>query len=132
MPSGRILIVEDEDKLRRVIQLHLGAADFEIDGAATAEQAMAMAPMADVILTDLRLPGMDGLQFVQQLQARGIQAGIIVMTAHGSVETAVEAMKLGAATSCRSPSRSNISRQWSIKSSRCRCCALKTFGCGKS
>jgi DNA-binding NtrC family response regulator len=103
MPSGRILIVEDEDKLRRVIQLHLGAADFEIDGAASAEQAMAMAPMADVILTDLRLPGMDGLQFVQQLQAKGIQAGIIVMTAHGSVETAVEAMKLGAADFLQKP-----------------------------
>lgn len=94
--SGRILIVEDEDKLRRVIELQLQSAGFETDGAASAEQAMPLVQLADLILTDLRLPGMDGLQFLQQLQARGVQAGMIVMTAHGSIETAVEAMKRGA------------------------------------
>ncbi|MGH9638905.1 MAG: sigma-54-dependent transcriptional regulator, partial [Bryobacteraceae bacterium] len=60
------------------------------------EQAMPLAPLAQVIVTDLRLPGMDGLQFIQQLQARGVTASVIVITAHGSIETAVEAMKLGA------------------------------------
>ncbi len=63
---------------------------------ATAEQALPLATVAHLIITDLRLPGMDGLEFIQQLQARGIQAAVIVITAHGSVENAVEAMKLGA------------------------------------
>jgi DNA-binding NtrC family response regulator len=96
MPTGRILIVEDEEKLRRVLQIELESAGFEVDGAATAEQAMPLAPLAQVIVTDLRLPGTDGLQFIQQLQARGVEASVIVITAHGSIETAVEAMKLGA------------------------------------
>ncbi|MGA8027284.1 MAG: sigma-54 dependent transcriptional regulator [Bryobacteraceae bacterium] len=74
-----------------------------MDGAPTAEQALPLSTVAHLIITDLRLPGMNGLEFVQQLQARGIQAGIIVITAHGSVETAVEAMKLGAADFLQKP-----------------------------
>jgi DNA-binding NtrC family response regulator len=103
MSAGRILVVEDEDKLRRVIQLQLESAGFDADGAASAEQAMPLAAMADLIITDLRLPGIDGLQFIQQLQARGVQAAIIVVTAHGSIEAAVDAMKLGAADFLQKP-----------------------------
>ncbi len=103
MPAGRILIVEDEDKLRRVVQLHLESAGFEVDGAPTAEQALPLATVANLIVTDLRLPGMDGLQLIQQLQERGIQASVIVITAHGSVEAAVQAMKLGAADFLQKP-----------------------------
>src|SRR5436309_1070039 len=103
MPPGRILIVEDEDKLRRVMQLHLESAGFEVDSAPTAEQALSLAPQANLIITDLRLPGMDGMRFVQQLQSRGVQAGIIVVTAHGTVETAVDAMKMGAADFLQKP-----------------------------
>jgi DNA-binding NtrC family response regulator len=103
MAAARILIVEDEDKLRRVIQLHLESAGFEVDGTPTAELALPLATVANLIITDLRLPGMDGLQLIQQLQSRGIQAGIIVITAHGSVEAAVEAMKLGAADFLQKP-----------------------------
>ena len=103
MSAGRILVVEDEDKLRRVVQLHLESAGFDVDGAPSAEQAMGLATVVNLIITDLRLPGMDGLEFIQQLQARGIPAAIIVMTAHGSVETAVEAMKRGAADFLQKP-----------------------------
>src|SRR5580698_9709030 len=90
MSVGRILVVEDEDKLRRVVQLELESAGYEVDGAPTAEQGLPLASLANVIITDLRLPGMDGLQFITQLQARGVQAAVVVITAHGSVETAVD------------------------------------------
>ena len=103
MAAGRILIVEDEDKLRRVIQLQLESAGYEVDGAPTAEQGLPLAMLADLIITDLRLPGMDGLQLIQQLQARGIGVAVLVITAHGSVETAVEAMKRGAADFLQKP-----------------------------
>ena len=103
MSVGRILVVEDEEKLRRVIQLKLESSGFEVDGAATAEQAMNFAAGAQVVLTDLRLPGMDGLRFIEEIQQQGIQAGIIVMTAHGSIETAIEAMKLGAVDFLQKP-----------------------------
>ncbi len=103
MSLNRILIVEDEEKLRRVIQLHLDSAGFEVDTAGSVEQAMPLVSLANLIITDLRLPGMDGLQFIQQLQSRGVQAAVIVVTAHGSVETAVEAMKLGASDFLQKP-----------------------------
>jgi len=103
MPAGRILVVEDEEKLRRVVQLHLESLGFEVDGAASAEQALPLANLANAVITDLRLPGMDGIQLIKQLQARGAPVAVVVMTAHGSVETAVEAMKLGAADFLQKP-----------------------------
>jgi DNA-binding NtrC family response regulator len=101
--KSRVLIVEDEDKLRRVLHLHLESSGFDLDSVATAEQALPLAGAADLIITDLRLPGMDGLRFFQQLQQRGMQAAVIVITAHGSIETAVEAMKMGAADFLQKP-----------------------------
>ncbi len=103
MPAGRILLVEDEDKLRRVVQLHLESLGYEVDGAANAEQGLSSAGAADLVITDLRMPGMDGIQLIKQLQTRGVRSAVIVMTAHGSVENAVEAMKLGAADFLQKP-----------------------------
>jgi DNA-binding NtrC family response regulator len=94
--SSRILIVEDEDRLRRVVELQLRTAGYDVELAATAELALSAAERADLILTDLRLPGMDGLAFLAQLRQRQITAPVIIMTAFSSVETAVEAMKAGA------------------------------------
>src|SRR4051794_32445477 len=103
MTSQRILIVEDEEKLRRVLQLQLKSLRYEIDEASTAEQALLSGVNADLVITDLRLPGMDGIAFIKQMQAQGMQAPVIVMTAHGSVEVAVQAMKLGAADFLKNP-----------------------------
>lgn len=103
MTSGRILVVEDEDKLRRIMRLHLETSGYEVDDASTAEAALPLSGMADLVITDLRLPGMDGLELLAQLQSRGVQAGLIVITAHGTVETAVEAMKRGAADFLQKP-----------------------------
>jgi DNA-binding NtrC family response regulator len=103
MSAARILIVEDEEKLRRVIQLHLTTQGFDVDTAGTAEQALPFVNLVDLIITDLRLPGITGMALIQEAQTRGSLAGIIVMTAHGSVESAVEAMKLGAADFLQKP-----------------------------
>jgi len=94
--SARILIIEDEDKLRRVMELQLKTAGFDVDQAGSAEAGIRLADNADLIITDLRLPGMDGLQLLSSLRERGMQTPIVVMTAFGSIETAVEAMKAGA------------------------------------
>ncbi|HTP85626.1 MAG TPA: sigma-54 dependent transcriptional regulator [Bryobacteraceae bacterium] len=94
--SARILIIEDEDKLRRVMELQLRAAGFEVEQAGTAEDGLKTADSTELIITDLRLPGMDGLQLLAALRERGLQTPIVVMTAFGSIETAVEAMKAGA------------------------------------
>ena len=92
----RILVVEDEEKLRRVIELQLVSSGFDIDKAATAEEAIKIVDRADLVLTDLRLPNMDGLQFLAQIRRQNAQVPVVMMTAYGSVETAVESMKAGA------------------------------------
>jgi DNA-binding NtrC family response regulator len=92
----RILLVEDEDRLRRVIALHLRSEEFDVDEAASAEQALPLVSQAGLVLTDLRLPGMDGLEFLARLRERNARAPVVVMTAFGTVENAVEAMKRGA------------------------------------
>ena len=95
--KARILVVEDEDKLRRVIELQLQSAGFEVEQAGSAEQALRLADRADLILTDLRLPGIDGLELLARLRRQNLQTPVIVMTAFGTIEAAVEAMKGGAA-----------------------------------
>ncbi len=96
MSKHRILVVEDEDKLRRVVELQLQSAGFEVDQAASAEDALKLSDHADLVLTDLRLPGMDGLELLAVLRRQNSRTPVVVMTAFGTVEGAVEAMKAGA------------------------------------
>ena len=91
-----ILVVEDEEKLRRVIELQLKGAGHDVDLAGTAEEGLRLADGADLILTDLRLPGMDGLELLASLRRQNSTTPVIVMTAFSSIETAVDAMKAGA------------------------------------
>jgi DNA-binding NtrC family response regulator len=93
----RILVVDDEEKLRRVIELQLSTAGFEVDKAASAEEALKLAERADLVLTDLKLPGMDGLGLLAAIRRQNMFAPVIMMTAFGSIQVAVEAMKAGAA-----------------------------------
>src|SRR5271156_482025 len=94
--KATVLVVEDEEKLRRVVELQLKTAGYEVEQAGTAEDALKLADRADVIITDLRLPGISGLELLQQLRRQDLRTPVIVMTAFGSIETAVEAMKAGA------------------------------------
>jgi DNA-binding NtrC family response regulator len=97
MPA--ILIIEDEARMRRLLELDLAEAGFQTLSAADAEAGLKLLRQqpVDLVLTDLKLPGITGLEFLQA--ARQIHAAlpVVVMTAYGTVETAVEAMKAGAA-----------------------------------
>jgi two-component system response regulator AtoC len=92
----RILVVDDEEKLRRVIELQLMTAGFDVDKAGSAEEGLKLAERADLVLTDLKLPGMDGLELLAAIRRQNTQSPVIVMTAFGTIEVAVEAMKAGA------------------------------------
>ena len=96
MRKATILVIEDEEKQRRVVGLHLASADYEVKGAGTAEEGWKLAGDADLILTDLKLPGMDGLALLEKLKAQNSHTPVIVMSAFSTVENAVEAMKRGA------------------------------------
>ena len=96
MPT--ILIVEDEAKMRRLLELNLGDDGFTTLSAEDAETGLKLLRenSVDLILTDLKLPGMNGLEFLQTVKRQNAAMPVVVMTAFGSVETAVEAMKAGA------------------------------------
>ncbi len=96
MSRKTILVIEDEEKGRRVIGLHLSSAGHEVKAVGSAEEGLKLAPDADLILTDLKLPGMDGLEFLEKLRGQNLHTPVIVMSAFGTVENAVEAMKRGA------------------------------------
>ena len=96
MPA--ILIVEDEAKMRRLLELNLGEEGFTTLSAGDAESGLKLLRenSVDLVVTDLKLPGMNGLEFLQAVKHQNAALPVIVMTAFGTVETAVEAMKAGA------------------------------------
>jgi two-component system response regulator AtoC len=97
-PAGRILVVDDEASLRDVLGKILSAEGYEVRNAGNGSEALAIlaAERFDFLLCDLRMPVMGGLELMREITARGIPGTVIMMSAFGTVETAVEAMKLGA------------------------------------
>jgi DNA-binding NtrC family response regulator len=93
-----VLIVEDEAKMRRLLELNLGEDGMTTFSAGDAETGLKLLRdnPVDLVLTDLKLPGMSGLEFLQAVKRQDATMPVVVMTAFGSVETAVEAMKAGA------------------------------------
>jgi DNA-binding NtrC family response regulator len=96
--KGNILIVEDEAKMRRVLELSLTEEGYVTLLAPDAESGLKLLQSGDVdlVVTDLKLPGMNGLEFLQAVKRFNAALPVVVMTAFGTVETAVEAMKAGA------------------------------------
>jgi two-component system nitrogen regulation response regulator GlnG len=98
MAEGRILIADDEDGLRWVLEKGFRGAGYQVtavkDGTAALREAEAQ-PF-DLILLDIRMPGMDGLTLLGHVRAKRPDAQVVIMTAHGTVETAIQAMQKGA------------------------------------
>jgi len=96
--AQRVLIVDDDESLRDSLSLVLGAEGFEVMGAADGAQALAWldASTADIVLCDLRMPGQDGLELLPELARRRPEATLILMSAYGTEELALEAMRRGA------------------------------------
>jgi len=92
----RILVIEDEDKLRRIIELQMLDSGFDVVKAASAEEALPLIDRSDLIITDLKLPKMSGLEMLRIIRRQDSHIPVVIMTAFGTVETAVEAMKSGA------------------------------------
>jgi len=97
---SRILIVDDERNIRRVLQALLEGDGHAVDAASDGDEARAMLRRADgdydVVLTDLRMPGCDGMQLLRWVKAAQPDTPTVMITAHGTVDIAVEAMREGA------------------------------------
>jgi DNA-binding NtrC family response regulator len=96
--SGGVFVVEDEQLLRWGLVTQLRRAGFEVEGCESAEDALQRMEEkpARVVLLDIRLPGMDGMECLRILREKYPGTAVVMMTGHGAIESAVEAMRLGA------------------------------------
>jgi DNA-binding NtrC family response regulator len=96
--KGRVLIVDDEQNARQALVELLAEEGYETESAADGLKALElMAELEpEVVVTDLKMPGLDGLQLIERSKARHAHTAFVVMTAFGTIDTAVRAIKLGA------------------------------------
>lgn len=126
MTGQRILIIEDEAAVRRLMTLALEASGYEVGAAEDGESGLALfgdGAMWTAVLLDQRMPGMDGLTTLKHLKERCPDAIVIMVTAFGSIELAVDAMKLGAADFVRKPLTPEILRSAVAAATRSRSAA---------
>ena len=97
-PQPEILLIEDDPGITAALKKELQAEGYRITTATRGDEGLAHARehACDVVLTDLKMPGLSGLELIQQLHAAKPKLAIILMTAFGTTETAIEATKLGA------------------------------------
>lgn len=93
----RVLIVEDDDDFRRSLSDMLSKAGFTVDAAGDGLSALRMSARADVLLTDIGIPGMDGLELLSQAKAQFPSLAVLVMTGYDSPRSRSEACRRGAA-----------------------------------
>ncbi|AUF97757.1 two-component system C4-dicarboxylate transport response regulator DctD [Pseudomonas sp. BIGb0278] len=93
-----VIVVDDEASIRTAVEQWLGLSGFAVQLFARADECLAQLPehFPGVIISDVRMPGMDGLQLLAELQARDPDLPVILLTGHGDVPMAVEAMRSGA------------------------------------
>jgi len=98
LTATRVLIVDDDPASRRLLEVRLRPLECDVATAGNGEQALAAIckDVPDLVLLDLQMPKMGGIEVLRTLRNEGINVPTIVITAHGSIETAVEAMKEGA------------------------------------
>ncbi|HHX81481.1 MAG TPA: sigma-54-dependent Fis family transcriptional regulator, partial [Pseudomonadaceae bacterium] len=96
-PRSRIMLVDDDDDLLHLISVRLRANNYQVNAVSSAEKALALLPVfkPQAVITDLRMPGMDGLTLFREIQERYLGLPVIVLTAHGTIPDAVEAVQQG-------------------------------------
>jgi len=98
MLGRRVLVIDDEENLRHFLKMILQEEGYEVEIAQDGLEALKKMEERgwDIILCDIRMPNMDGMAFLQEMKAREMDGTVIMMSAYGTVDTAVEAMKIGA------------------------------------
>lgn len=97
-PAGKILVVDDQRNMRTTLAMMLRSAGYEVDEAVDGAQAKDLGSTGayDIVLTDLRMGECDGIEVLRAIKEAQPMTEVIVMTAYGTIESAVEAMRLGA------------------------------------
>ena len=94
---GKVFVIDDDEAMRDSLEFLLGAADFEVTLFGSAQLFLDSLPSDfGCVVSDVRMPGIDGMELLQRLKASRSYFPVLIMTGHGDVPLAVEAMKLGA------------------------------------
>ena len=98
MIPKRVLVVDDEENFRHMLSVILKKEGYDVEAASNGEEALQKVTLSpyDQVLCDIRMPKMDGLDFLNEAKKAGVDATIIMMSAYGTVDIAIEAIKLGA------------------------------------
>lgn len=98
MPKSRILVIDDESAIRDSLKMTLEYEGYEFLGAATGQEGLALVEREapDLVLLDVKMPGMDGLEVLERLRSMNDALPVVVVSGHGTISTAVEATKKGA------------------------------------
>src|SRR6476661_3479328 len=98
MPKSRILVIDDEAAIRDSLRMTLEYEGYEFIGAATGQEGLALAEREapDLVLLDVKMPGMDGIEVLERLRNMNEALPVVVVSGHGTISTAVEATKKGA------------------------------------
>src|SRR5438067_2814972 len=98
MPKPRILIIDDEAPIRDSLKMTLEYEGYDVIGAATGQEGLALAEREapDLVLLDVKMPGMDGIEVLERLRNMNDSLPVVVVSGHGTISTAVEATKKGA------------------------------------
>jgi DNA-binding NtrC family response regulator len=93
-----ILIVDDEEGLRDGLRQLLEGEGYAVVAAETGEEALQILQQShiDLVLTDMRMPGMDGIELLKKIRERYGELGVIILTGYGQIESYIEAMNFGA------------------------------------
>ncbi len=93
-----ILVVDDEKNIRTTLSTFLSSLNFKVDMASNGEEALIKLKEKDynLVLLDIKMHGLTGMQVLQEMRNSGVKTNTIMMTAYGTIENAVESMKLGA------------------------------------
>jgi two-component system, LuxR family, response regulator FixJ len=98
MPKGKVFVIDDDEAMRDSLQFLLGSADFDVMLFESAQAFLDKLGSLDFgcVVSDVRMPGIDGIELLGRLKSLQCRFPVIIMTGHGDVPLAVEAMKLGA------------------------------------
>lgn len=112
--QGRILVVDDDPGLLRLLPIRLNAAGYQVQTASSGEQALAALPVfrPQVVITDLRMGGMDGMSLFNAIRARYQTLPVIILTAHGTIPEAVDATHNGVFAYLTKPFDSQALLKW--------------------
>ena len=106
----KILLIDDEESIRRLLSISLGHKGFQVITAEDGEKGIEMfrQESPEIVLTDIKMPDIDGLEVLRQVKAIDPEAQVIVITGHGDMESAIEALKLEASDFLNKPIRDDV------------------------